>query len=67
MNRADYRIFSAFFDTKNISKCPEFKKFLRGELDLPPEEEIALSRIVERVITYFTIQAEKKYLTSAAK
>jgi len=59
MTSTDYKIFCILFDTKNITKCPTFRKFLQGKLDLPIEEEVALSRVVERVVTYFCSAADK--------
>jgi|AntAceMinimDraft_11_1070367.scaffolds.fasta_scaffold00449_56 hypothetical protein len=60
MTKQDYFIFSSFFDVKDVMKCPEYAKFLRGEMNLDEDEELALCGVVERVMDHFMAKEDVK-------
>jgi len=41
-------------------KCPEYAKFLRGEMNLDEDEELALCGVVERVMDHFMAKEDVK-------
>lgn len=62
MTKQDYYIFQRLFNTKDINKCPRFKLFLQGKLEMDIEDELVVHRAVESVMQHFCTAADKAAL-----